>query len=74
MYHRHLLLAVDSYKMSVEVVKAEIKIFEGRFDAMKRSTLNCLEKFHVSVMAVVYTLTSLHPDYTAEYKEFLMQS
>ena len=52
-------------------VKAEIEIFEERFEMMKLLTIKCLEKFQVSVVSVVYILTSLSAVYVAEYKEFL---
>ena len=55
---------------SVEQVKAEIECFEDRFNTMKLLTIKCLEKIQISVMAVVYILTSLHAVYRAEYKVF----
>ena len=55
---------------SVERVKAEIECFEDRFNTMKLLTMKCLEKIQISVMAVVYILTSLHAVYRAEYKVF----
>ena len=49
---------------------AEIECFEDRFNTMKLSTIKCLEKIKISVIAVVYILTSLRAVYRAEYKVF----
>ena len=57
--------------MSIEEVKTEIECFEDRFDTMKLSTIKCLEKIKVSIMVVVYILTSLSAVYMAEHKKFL---
>ena len=57
----------------MENVKAEIEVFEDRFDTMKLSTIKCLEKIQVSVMTVVYILSSLRAVYMAEHKAFLNQ-
>ena len=54
-------------------VKAEIENFEDRFDTMKLSTIKCLENIQVSVVSVVYILTSLSAVYAAEYKKFLIR-
>ena len=64
-------LVGDSSKTSADEVKIEIDNFEDRFDTMKLSTIKCLEKIQISVMAVVYILTSLSAVYMAEHKEFL---
>ena len=58
-------------EMSVEKVKAEIEVFEDRFNTMKMMTIKCLEKIQVSVTAVVYILSSLHAVYMGEHKVFL---
>ena len=55
---------------SVVLVRSEIKVFEQRFDAMKKSTLRCLEMLQISVMCVVCTLTSLYADHMNEHKVF----
>ena len=43
-------------------VKGEIKVLKGRFNAMKISTVKCLENLHVGVMAIIHILMSLHVD------------
>ena len=55
----------------MEVVRREIGVFEGKFNAMKMATIQCLERFRISVMCVVYTLTSLRADGMGEHKMFL---
>ena len=55
----------------MEVVRREIGVFEGKFNAMKMATIQCLERFRISVMCVVYTLTSLRADGMGEHKIFL---
>ena len=60
-----------AYETSVEEVKTEIEVFEDRFDTMKLSTIKCLEKIQISIMAIVYILTSLSAVYMPEHKVFL---
>ena len=55
----------------MEVVRREIGVFEDKFNAMKMATIQCLERFRISVMCVVYTLTSLRADGMGEHKMFL---
>ena len=57
----------------MEVVRREIGEFEGKFNALKAATIQCLERFRISVMCVVYTLTSLRADDMGEHKMFLEQ-
>ena len=57
----------------MELVKQEICVLESKFNALKAATIQCLERFHISVMCVVYTLTSLRADDMGEYKMFLEQ-
>ena len=56
---------------SVEVVRREVEVFESKFNAMKMATIQCLERFRISVMCIVYTLTSLRADGMGEHKIFL---
>ena len=70
------LLLADTFHLhagitSVEEVKAEIESFEDRFNTMKLSTIKCLEKIQISVMAIVYILTSLRAVYRGQYKVLL---
>ena len=67
----HLPFTGVHYKMSIEEVKTEIEGFEDRFDTMKLSTIKCLKKIRVSIIAIVYILTSLRAVYIAEHKTFL---
>ena len=53
------------------VVKSEIEGFEVRFDEMKEAAIQCLVKFQITVMVVVYTLTSISADSMDEHKVFL---
>ena len=55
----------------MEVVRREIAVFESKFNAMKMATIQCLERFRIGVMCVVYTLTSLRADGMGEHKMFL---
>ena len=57
----------------MELVKQEICVLESKFNALKAATIQCLERFHISVMCVVYTLTSLRADDMGEHKMFLEQ-
>ena len=52
-------------------MKNEIDKFEDRFDAMRETTIQYLEKFHITVMMVVYCLTSISADSMDEHKVFL---
>ena len=55
----------------MEVLRRKIGVFEREFNAMKMATIQCLERFRISVMCVVYTLTSLRADGMGEHKMFL---
>ena len=57
----------------MEVVRQKIRQFESKFNAMKAATIQCLERFRISVMCVVYTLTALQADDIGEHKMFLEQ-
>ena len=57
----------------MERVKQEISVLERKFNALKAATIQCLERFHISVMCIVYTLTSLRADDMGEHKMFLEQ-
>ena len=54
-------------------MKQEISVLEKKFNALKVATIQCLKKFRISVMFVVYTLTSLRADDMGEHKMFLEQ-
>ena len=57
----------------MEVVRREIGVFEGKFNALKMATIQCLERFRISVMCVVYTLTALRADGMGQHKMFLQR-
>ena len=57
--------------MTIQYVQAKIKQFEKRFNALKKSSRECLEKLKVPVQRVADALTSLPADDEAEHKQFL---
>ena len=59
--------------MLVGRVKQEIGVLESKFNALKVATIQCLERFRISVMCIVYTLTSLRADDIGEHEMFLKQ-
>ena len=59
---------------SIEDIKAEIEELEDRFNTLKMSTIKCFEKIQVSVMSVVYILTSLRAGDLDEHRMFLKGS
>ena len=57
--------------MTVQYVQAKIQKFEKRFNALKNSIRECLEKLRVPVKKVADALTSLPADDVDEHKQFL---
>ena len=57
--------------MTVQYVQAKIRQLQKRFNALKKSTRECLEKLQVPVKRVADALTSLPPDDVDEHKLFL---
>ena len=57
--------------MTVQYVQAKIKQFEKRFNALKKSTRELLERLRVPVKRVADALTSLPADDSDEHKLFL---
>ena len=57
--------------MTVQFVQAKIKQFEKRFNALRKSTREYLERLGVPVKRVADALTSLPPDDVDEHKLFL---
>ena len=57
--------------MTPQYVQAEIKQFEKRFNALKKSSRECLERLRVPVKRVADALTSLPADDMDEHKVFL---
>ena len=57
--------------MTIQYVQAKIRQFMKRFNALKKSTRECLERLRVPVKRVADTLTSLSPDDVDEHKQFL---
>ena len=51
----------QTYQKAI-AAKDDIKVLKERFNAMKISTVKCLEKIQVSVMAIVHILMSLRID------------
>ena len=58
-------------QMTVQYVQAKIRQFEKRFNALKKSTRECLERLRVPVKRVADALTSLPADELEEHKQFL---
>ena len=58
-------------QMTVQYVQAKIRQFQKRFNALKESTIECLERLRVPVKRVAHALTSLPPDDVDEHKQFL---
>ena len=57
--------------MTVQYVQDKIKQLEKRFNALKKSTIECLERLRVPVKKVADALTSLPADDMDEHKVFL---
>ena len=57
--------------MTVQYVQAKIQKFEKRFNALKKSTKECLERLKVPARRVAIALTSLPADDMDEHKQFL---
>ena len=57
--------------MTIQYVKAKIRQFEKRFNALKNSSRECLERLKVPVHRVADALTSLPADDIEEHKQFL---
>ena len=57
--------------MTAQYVQVKIKQFEKRFNALKKSTRECLERLQVPVKRVADALTSLPADDVDEHKQFL---
>ena len=55
-------------------MKQEISVLEGKFNELKAATIQCLERFRISVTCIVYTLTALQADDMGEHKMFLEQN
>ena len=58
-------------QMTIQYVQAKIRQFEKRFNALKKSTRECLERLRVPVKRVADALMSLSPDDVEEHKQFL---
>ena len=57
--------------MTVQYIQAEIRQFEKRFNALKKSSRECLERLRVPIKRVADALTSLPADDMDEHKLFL---
>ena len=57
--------------MTIQYVQAKIRQFEKRFNALKKSSRECLERLRVPVKRVADALTSLPADDFDEHKQFL---
>ena len=57
--------------MTIQYVQAKIRQFEKRFNALKKSSRECLERLRVPVKRVADALTSLPADDVDEHKQFL---
>ena len=57
--------------MTVQYVQAKIRQFQKRFNTLKKSTRECLERLRVPVKRVADALTSLPSDDVEEHKQFL---
>lgn len=57
----------------MEGVRKQIEALEGEFNKLKIATIQCLERFCISVACVVYIFTSLYADDLGEHKIFLNQ-
>ena len=57
--------------MTIQYIQAKIRQFQKRFNALKKSTRECLERLQVPVKRVADALTSLSPDDVDEHKHFL---
>ena len=57
--------------MTIQYVQAKIRQLEKRFNALKKSTRECLERLQVPVKRVADSLTSLPADDVDEHKQFL---
>ena len=57
--------------VSSEYIKTEIKQFETRFNHLKKTTRECLDKRRVAVKSVADALTSLPTDDVDEHRQFL---
>ena len=58
-------------EMTIQYVQAKIRQFEKRFNALKKSSRECLERLRVPVKRVADALTSLPADDVDEHKQFL---
>ena len=58
-------------QMTIQYVQAKIKQFGNRFNALKKSSRECLERLRVPVQRVADALTSLPADDENEHKQFL---
>ena len=57
--------------MTVQYIQAKIGQFKKRFNVLKKSTRECLERLRVAVKRVADALTSLPADDVDEHKQFL---
>ena len=70
--HHHIHDSIPlSGPTSIQYVQAKIRQFEKRFNALKKSTRECLERLQVPVKRVADALTSLPADDVDEHKQFL---
>ena len=58
-------------QMTIQYIQAKIRQFEKRFNALKKSTRECLERLRVPVKRVADALTSLPADDVDQHKQFL---
>ena len=61
-------------QMTVQYIQDDIRQFEKRFNALKKSTRECLERLRVPVKEVAVALTSLPADDMDEHKLFLKEN
>ena len=62
---------ISAGQMTIQYVQAKIRQFEKRFNALKKSTRECLERLRVPVKRVADALTSLPEDELDAHKPFL---
>ena len=58
-------------QMTIQYIQAKIRQLEKRFNALKKSSRECLERLRVPVKRVADALTSLPADDVDEHKQFL---
>ena len=58
-------------QMTIQYIQAKIRQFQKRFNTLKKSTRECLERLRIPVKRVADALTSLSPDDIDEHKQFL---